>query len=326
MQLTRRFEIEERIFCPTCSSDDIKALFVSYDDRYGLDDIFTVVECSNCNSCFLKEAILTESISDLYEKYYPNSNDNWKSISPSISFCSKLFHPKIKYIYQLAKSSLQGGCELGYYVNKGENVLDIGCGYGNSALIVKQNGDEWTGLEINSKRCNSIKSMGLQCICGTIESIKDDYKGKFDVVLASQVIEHTSDPGQFVSSCSSVLRLGGRLILSAPNANSRYRNLLNKNWIHWHVPYHQVIFSINGLELLCTKYGLKLKKHKTISPTSWVLFQKRYERPARGNKCKWYVGSHSRNSMLSYSLLLRLKDIIMGKGDSIVAEFQKISN
>lgn len=48
MQLTRRCEIEERKYCPTCSSDDIKALFVSCDDRYGLDDIFTVVECSNC--------------------------------------------------------------------------------------------------------------------------------------------------------------------------------------------------------------------------------------------------------------------------------------
>jgi SAM-dependent methyltransferase len=228
------------------------------------------------------------------------------------------------YYYKFLKSSLQGSCELGYFIKKGQKVLDIGCGYGISASIAYSSCADWTGLEIDSKRCAAIKNAGLNCLCGTIEDIKTEYINSFDIVLASQVIEHTINPSDFVNACSEVLRPGGRLILSTPNVNSRYRKKFEDNWIHWHVPYHQTIFSAKGLALLGIRHGLELVGLKTITPTPWYLFQQKYQKPPRGSKCTWYAGSFSKIQIFTRSLLLRPMDLVLQRGDAMVVEFKKI--
>lgn len=40
---------------------------------------------------------------------------------------------------------------------------------------------------------------------------------RFDTVLAGEIVEHLEDPYRFLRGCRSVLRPGGRLILSTPN-------------------------------------------------------------------------------------------------------------
>jgi 2-polyprenyl-3-methyl-5-hydroxy-6-metoxy-1,4-benzoquinol methylase len=54
--------------------------------------------------------------------------------------------------------------------------------------------------------------------------------GDYDVVCAFQVLEHLSNPGDFLRSACSLLRSGGKLLIGVPNADSFLRfqyNLLN---------------------------------------------------------------------------------------------------
>ncbi|MBU1131204.1 class I SAM-dependent methyltransferase [Patescibacteria group bacterium] len=44
-----------------------------------------------------------------------------------------------------------------------------------------------------------------------------DFEVKFDVIFAGDLIEHLSNPGLFLASCASNLKVDGRLIIITPN-------------------------------------------------------------------------------------------------------------
>lgn len=44
-----------------------------------------------------------------------------------------------------------------------------------------------------------------------------DFKNKFDVIFAADLIEHLSNPGMFLQSCAKNLKPKGRLIITTPN-------------------------------------------------------------------------------------------------------------
>jgi len=49
-----------------------------------------------------------------------------------------------------------------------------------------------------------------------------DFEERFDVIFASEVIEHLSNPGLFLASCARNLRDGGRLMITTPNCFNLY--------------------------------------------------------------------------------------------------------
>jgi SAM-dependent methyltransferase len=85
-------------------------------------------------------------------------------------------------------------------------VLDIGCGhqpYRDLFPATRYIGMDWTVTDtspnlVASSLCLPIKDRSI------------------DIVLATQVIEHVTNPGLMVQECKRVLRPGGYLILSGP--------------------------------------------------------------------------------------------------------------
>lgn len=322
------FETIERERCPVCAGLEGKELFSTYDDRYGQPDSFTVLECPQCETCYLREAIVPDQISTLYQKYYGYSASGPVSGKPATSPLLRLF--------SLVRRSPAGGAYEGWYgfwsrngasgwpVKRRERVLDVGCGYGHLARHVLARGAYWTGLEVDANACQSIRNRGLECLSGTIETAEIP-EGAFDSIIASQVIEHSVEPRQFMRSCARVLRKGGRLLLATPNAASRFRKRHRQDWIHWFVPYHQVLFTAQSLGRLGQACGLEMRACRTETPTSWALLQSNYRRPARGEKGKWLGGRTP--AMLQpewLSLSLRLADALQGSGDALIAELVKV--
>jgi SAM-dependent methyltransferase len=70
--------------------------------------------------------------------------------------------------------------------------------------------------------------------------------GAFDTVLCTQVLEHVPDPAALLGEAARVLRPGGRLVLSAPQA-----------WFLHEEPHDYFRFTRFGLGALCRRAGLE---------------------------------------------------------------------
>jgi 2-polyprenyl-3-methyl-5-hydroxy-6-metoxy-1,4-benzoquinol methylase len=92
-------------------------------------------------------------------------------------------------------------------------LLDVGCNDGYFSKLFK--GFDYFGVDIiEVKKNNILKNKIKQA---DITKGFPYSAGFFDVVFASEILEHVFDTDFFLSECSRVLRKGGVLILTTPN-------------------------------------------------------------------------------------------------------------
>lgn len=111
------------------------------------------------------------------------------------------------------------------WIGKGKKVLDIGgCWGGISAEIMKQ-GNDVTLLDLPRviKRAKETHPE-LKFLEGSALDIQTEEQ--FDVVVATEIIEHILDLKRFFDEIKRVLKDDGRLILSTPNV-ARPFNIVN---------------------------------------------------------------------------------------------------
>lgn len=105
---------------------------------------------------------------------------------------------------------------LGAYLPAGASVVDVGCGSGAYGPALLAAGHNWLGLEANAHCCGILSRRALpfrpvdpatgRLPCGDAE---------FDAAICIEVLEHTQDPGGFVSEIARTIR--GRALFSVPN-------------------------------------------------------------------------------------------------------------
>ena len=101
-----------------------------------------------------------------------------------------------------------------------KEVLDIGCGNGyylTVPLAIRFHGIRFFGTDTDggsieqARSANNLRNLEFS----SPEEIQAGRK--FDLVIASEVIEHIEDPGKFLESLKGRLKAGGRIFLSMPN-------------------------------------------------------------------------------------------------------------
>lgn len=98
-------------------------------------------------------------------------------------------------------------------------ILDVGCGTGVNATQLAQHGHEVFGIDVSPVAIEKIRARGLQGSVVDIESGPLPFApNSFDIVYASEVIEHCVDTTGFLRSMRTVLKPGGTLLLSTPNS------------------------------------------------------------------------------------------------------------
>ncbi|MDP2905293.1 MAG: methyltransferase domain-containing protein [Candidatus Omnitrophota bacterium] len=100
---------------------------------------------------------------------------------------------------------------------QGKRVLEVGCGAGN--ILEKLPIENLFGIDISDyllKRAGIRLGKKAWLSQGNAESMpfKD---GSFDLAICTEVIEHTQNPAVLLASINSVLKPGGKLVISIPN-------------------------------------------------------------------------------------------------------------
>jgi 2-polyprenyl-6-hydroxyphenyl methylase / 3-demethylubiquinone-9 3-methyltransferase len=98
-------------------------------------------------------------------------------------------------------------------------ILDIGCGGGIVCEPLARLGAEVTGADADANAITAAKAHAAQggLDIRYLDSPAEDIKGRFDVVLALEIIEHVEDPAAFVQSVSKLVKPGGLAIFSTLN-------------------------------------------------------------------------------------------------------------
>lgn len=102
-------------------------------------------------------------------------------------------------------------------INRSESVLDVGCGTGGLLRDLQRRGFlNLNGLEISRYAIDRLRSEGIQMHYGSLPAIPLP-DASFDVIIASQVLEHIVRRGLFVSELERVLKPGGRAFIFVPD-------------------------------------------------------------------------------------------------------------
>jgi ubiquinone/menaquinone biosynthesis C-methylase UbiE len=98
---------------------------------------------------------------------------------------------------------------------KGLTVLDLGCGTGANMQMLIEMGAEVVGVDMSEFALKYCKEKKLDVVLGTAEKIPFE-AGKFDLVLASDVLEHIENDANAVTEIKRVLRPQGVFISTVP--------------------------------------------------------------------------------------------------------------
>ena len=96
-------------------------------------------------------------------------------------------------------------------------IIDIGCGNGSILRYLHGRGyAHLHGLEISPYAIGRLRAEGIEMHEGVLPSIELG-DAMFDVVIASQVLEHVIRRGRFLEEIRRVLKSGGRAFIFVPD-------------------------------------------------------------------------------------------------------------
>ena len=140
------------------------------------------------------------------EQFSLISNKWWDKTGPFAAL-HKMSNARIEFIKRNSKRIVDKK-QTETQSLKGLNCLDVGCGGGILSEPLKRLGATVTGIDASDKAIeiakeHSLKSrLNINYICTNtselIESKKENFISKFDIVIASEVIEHVNNRGKFL--------------------------------------------------------------------------------------------------------------------------------
>lgn len=104
-----------------------------------------------------------------------------------------------------------------YVGGPGRDVLDVGCRYGALTRTYLA-GNHVVGIDVDRWALNEAARLGIETHWVDAEQPLPFEDGTFDVVVAGELLEHMRDPAALVAEARRVLRPGGTLVGSVPNA------------------------------------------------------------------------------------------------------------
>ena len=118
---------------------------------------------------------------------------------------------------------------------RGLRVLDLGCGGGyNGALLKRAGAREVVGVELHAGAAAQARKRLDAVVQGDLAHLDLAQLGDepFDVILASDVLEHLAEPEAVLARALTRLRPGGAVVVSLPNVAHVvvFANLLMKRW------------------------------------------------------------------------------------------------
>ena len=152
-----------------------------------------------------------------------------------------------------------------HWVASGEDTayLEVGGGYG-FALDYAVRGLGWRGVGLDPSRNARTGSadLGLDVRDAYLTADQPPSDGPFDRIMASEVIEHVSDPDSFLAAIAGALADDGVALLTTPDA-AMVRSTMSEGVLAPILApsHHLILFTVDGLEAALERAGFS---HVTV--------------------------------------------------------------
>jgi SAM-dependent methyltransferase len=148
-------------------------------------------------------------------------------------------------------------------------LLDIGCGTGWLA----EHFAHYTGIDGSGEAVEIAVGEGRNVVRGDVDDRLPFAEEAFDAVVMKDLLEHVTDPVALVREARRVLRPGGLVFASSPDA---------QRWV-WDDYTHRRPFSRKSLHLLFADHGFDVERagYESVTPGVGVLsgYTRRKRRP-----------------------------------------------
>lgn len=143
-------------------------------------------------------------------------------------------------------------------------ILDVGCGSGQFLDCLRSSicGASLYGYDLNDVLLSSLRQRGF----GTLPCNPDDFgaaladQPPFDAICLLQVLEHTADPVRFLQTFIKLLKPGGLLIVTTPNAAGPIRSFPDA--LTEIPPHHVTRWTEQAFAALLPRLGMPLRAAK----------------------------------------------------------------
>jgi 2-polyprenyl-3-methyl-5-hydroxy-6-metoxy-1,4-benzoquinol methylase len=222
--------------CPACASPGPHALTV-VDGKEAIGGAPLVLAlCADCGASFQPHTPSAEELARWYD--YMGHNPLNVHVSPLIA-------------RRMARivSTFDGCRQTG-------QLLEVGCGGGVFVRSAIAAGWQVWGTEISPSCVALLRPLlGEQLHQGSVLDAPFA-PGSFDGAAMIEVLEHLEDPGAYLDAIRRLLRPGGRLFLTTPNAHGSAARLLGHRWRAF-TNEHLNYFARESLLRLLARHGFE---------------------------------------------------------------------
>lgn len=145
-----------------------------------------------------------------------------------------------------------------------KRILDVGCGTGAFLDQLKKSmpGAELFGFDLNGEFLDQLASRGFGVLPNNPGSFDEAMAGQalFDAISMLQVLEHVGDPVAFLKTFTRLLRPGGLLIVTTPDAAGPIRKFPDA--LTEIPPHHLTRWSESVFRALLPAHGLSIHSVK----------------------------------------------------------------
>jgi 2-polyprenyl-3-methyl-5-hydroxy-6-metoxy-1,4-benzoquinol methylase len=230
--------------CPICEGESLLH-YMELKDYMVTKEYFSIVICGDCGFHFTNPVPDQETVGRYYQsEEYVSHSSSQKGLINSIynSVRKTTLNKKRKWVDRFSP---------------GKNVLDIGCGTGHFAAVMKKAKYNVTGLEPDPIARNNAKSLNdFQPL--DISALYKLPDNSFDAITMWHVLEHVYDLNDAIKEYKRILKVGGVLFVAVPNLESYDAEYYKEFWAAYDVPRHLYHFRKTDIESLFGKIDLTL--------------------------------------------------------------------
>jgi SAM-dependent methyltransferase len=140
--------------------------------------------------------------------------------------------------------------------NRPIDVLDVGC-YTGQFLASMPKSVGMYGIEANKEAAGVAGSKGVKIVAETVEEFAR-LDAQFDVITACDVIEHVSNPLEFLQQLRGHLKSKGRLIITTGNCDAWLWRFSGARFWYCYFPEHISFIGTRWIRTIPQRVNLKL--------------------------------------------------------------------